>query len=117
MYNSKPSSQQTAATERVTDPAEQLRLLTAPRAHIRLELLAHEGTFGRLYKGVYKKGDTYEEVIVKTVSGNFDTNNSCSVEFAQHKCDHSLFCELLQLLAPVAKMKNKSQLLTSSGFL
>ncbi|CAG9117875.1 unnamed protein product [Plutella xylostella] len=56
--------------DRITDPAEQLRHLTAPRANIRLEILVHEGTFGRVYKGVFKRGDTYEEVLVKTVSDN-----------------------------------------------
>ncbi|KAL0851467.1 hypothetical protein ABMA28_007264, partial [Loxostege sticticalis] len=61
-------STQTVTKDRVTDPAEQLRLLTTARANIRLEILVHEGTFGRVYKGVFKKGDTYEEVIVKTVS-------------------------------------------------
>ncbi|KOB72849.1 Tyrosine-protein kinase [Operophtera brumata] len=61
-------SQQTIPKDRVTDPAEQLRLLTAPRSNIRLEILVHEGTFGRIYKGVFKRGDTYEEVIVKTVT-------------------------------------------------
>ncbi|XP_041975331.1 tyrosine-protein kinase Dnt [Aricia agestis] len=61
-------SQQTSPKDRVTDPAEQLRHLTTPRANIRLEILIHEGTFGRVYKGVFKKGDTYEEVVVKTVS-------------------------------------------------
>lgn len=38
--------------------------------NIRLELLVQEGTFGRVYKGVFKRGDIYEEVIVKTVTGN-----------------------------------------------
>ncbi|CAG4983756.1 unnamed protein product [Colias eurytheme] len=61
-------SQQTITKDRVTDPAEQLRLLTTPRCNIRLEILVHEGTFGRIYKGVFKRGDTYEEVLVKTVS-------------------------------------------------
>ncbi|XP_063827690.1 tyrosine-protein kinase RYK-like [Ostrinia nubilalis] len=61
-------STQTVAKDRVTDPAEQLRLLTTVRSNIRLEILIHEGTFGRVYKGVFKKGETYEEVIVKTVS-------------------------------------------------
>ncbi|XP_075969135.1 tyrosine-protein kinase derailed 2 [Anticarsia gemmatalis] len=61
-------SQQTITKDRITDPAEQLRLLTTPRSNIRLEILVHEGTFGRVYKGVFKKGDTYEEVVVKTVT-------------------------------------------------
>ncbi|XP_072946548.1 tyrosine-protein kinase Dnt [Epargyreus clarus] len=61
-------SQQTLPKDRITDPSEQLRFLTTPRSNIRLEILVHEGTFGRVYKGVYKRGDTYEEVIVKTVS-------------------------------------------------
>ncbi|KAF9822784.1 hypothetical protein SFRURICE_019474 [Spodoptera frugiperda] len=59
---------QTITKDRITDPAEQLRLLTTPRSNIRLEILVHEGTFGRVYKGVFKKGDTYEEVVVKTVT-------------------------------------------------
>lgn len=67
--NKKLLFKQTVTKDRVTDPAEQLRLLTTARANIRLEILVHEGTFGRVYKGVFKKGDTYEEVIVKTVSG------------------------------------------------
>ncbi|KAJ2940622.1 hypothetical protein O0L34_g14727 [Tuta absoluta] len=61
-------SQQTITKDRITDPAEQLRYLNTPRSNIRLEILVHEGTFGRVYKGVFKRGDTYEEVIVKTVS-------------------------------------------------
>ncbi|CAH3964766.1 tyrosine-protein kinase Drl [Pieris brassicae] len=61
-------SQQTITKDRVTDPAEQLRLLTTSRSNIRLEILVQEGTFGRIYKGVFKRGDTYEEVLVKTVS-------------------------------------------------
>ncbi|XP_063394897.1 tyrosine-protein kinase Drl isoform X2 [Cydia fagiglandana] len=61
-------SQTTITKDRITDPAEQLRILTTPRSNIRLEILVHEGTFGRVYKGVYKRGDTYEEVLVKTVS-------------------------------------------------
>ncbi|XP_037968647.2 tyrosine-protein kinase Dnt isoform X2 [Plutella xylostella] len=63
-------SQTNTLKDRITDPAEQLRHLTAPRANIRLEILVHEGTFGRVYKGVFKRGDTYEEVLVKTVSDN-----------------------------------------------
>lgn len=55
--------------DRITDPAEQLRILTTPRSNIRLEILVQEGTFGRIYKGVFKRGETYEEVMVKTVSG------------------------------------------------
>lgn len=61
--------QQTVAKDRITDPAEQLRYLNTARSNIRLEILVHEGTFGRVYKGVFKRGDTYEEVLVKTVSG------------------------------------------------
>ncbi|XP_028032644.1 tyrosine-protein kinase Dnt isoform X1 [Bombyx mandarina] len=61
-------SQQTVTKDRITDPAEQLRVLTTSRSNIRLEILIHEGTFGRIYKGVFKKGDVYEEVMVKTVS-------------------------------------------------
>ncbi|KAM3958970.1 tyrosine-protein kinase derailed 2 [Aphomia sociella] len=61
-------SQQTNTKDRITDPAEQLQHLTTARTNIRLEILIHEGTFGRVYKGVFKKGDTYEEVVVKTVS-------------------------------------------------
>ncbi|KAJ0182729.1 hypothetical protein K1T71_002098 [Dendrolimus kikuchii] len=61
-------SQQTITKDRITDPAEQLRLLTTSRSSIRLEILIHEGTFGRIYKGVFKHGDTYEEVMIKTVS-------------------------------------------------
>ncbi|XP_013188669.2 tyrosine-protein kinase Drl [Amyelois transitella] len=61
-------SQQTITKDRITDPAEQLQYLTTARSNIRLEILVHEGTFGRVYKGVFKKGDTYEEVMVKTVS-------------------------------------------------
>ncbi|CAG9581177.1 unnamed protein product [Danaus chrysippus] len=61
-------SQQTITKDRITEPAEQLRYLTTPRSNIRLEILVQEGTFGRVYKGVFKRGDTYEEVLVKTVS-------------------------------------------------
>ncbi|OWR54360.1 tyrosine-protein kinase Drl [Danaus plexippus plexippus] len=56
------------AKDRITEPADQLRYLTTPRSNIRLEILVQEGTFGRVYKGVFKRGDTYEEVLVKTVS-------------------------------------------------
>ncbi|CAH2232133.1 jg20808 [Pararge aegeria aegeria] len=59
---------QTVPKDRITDPAEQLRYLNTTRSNIRLEILVHEGTFGRVYKGVFKRGDTYEEVLVKTVS-------------------------------------------------
>nr|XP_032529097.1 tyrosine-protein kinase Dnt-like [Danaus plexippus plexippus] len=59
---------QTIAKDRITEPADQLRYLTTPRSNIRLEILVQEGTFGRVYKGVFKRGDTYEEVLVKTVS-------------------------------------------------
>lgn len=71
------TQQQTITKDRITDPAEQLRHLTTPRSNIRLEILVHEGTFGRIYKGVFKRGDTYEEVLVKTVSGKLFNKLIC----------------------------------------
>lgn len=76
--------QQTINKDRITDPAEQLRLLTTSRSSIRLEILVHEGTFGRIYKGVFKRGDTYEEVMVKTVSGKlwlFKNSNQINFKY------------------------------------
>lgn len=73
------NQQQTLTKDRITDPAEQLRYLTTPRSNIRLEILVHEGTFGRVYKGVFKRGDTYEEVLVKTVSGMYIRQSSKSI--------------------------------------
>ncbi|XP_050680727.1 tyrosine-protein kinase Dnt [Leptidea sinapis] len=92
-------SQQTITKERVTDPSEQLRLLTTARANIRLEILVHEGTFGRVYKGVFKRGDTYEEVLVKTVS-----DAASAMQAALLVAEGLRFCGLVHanVLSPMA---------------
>ncbi|XP_073957389.1 tyrosine-protein kinase derailed 2 isoform X1 [Choristoneura fumiferana] len=92
-------SQNTVTKDRITDPAEQLRYLTTPRSNIRLEILVHEGTFGRVYKGVFKRGDTYEEVIVKTVS-----EAASAMQAALLVAEGLRFCGLVHnnVLAPFA---------------
>ncbi|VVC89291.1 unnamed protein product [Leptidea sinapis] len=86
-------------SRRVTDPSEQLRLLTTARANIRLEILVHEGTFGRVYKGVFKRGDTYEEVLVKTVS-----DAASAMQAALLVAEGLRFCGLVHanVLSPMA---------------
>ncbi|KPI91796.1 Tyrosine-protein kinase RYK [Papilio xuthus] len=87
------------AKDRITDPSEQLRYLSAPRSNIRLEILVHEGTFGRVYKGVYKRGDIYEEVIVKTV-----TEAASAMQAALFVAEGLRLCGLVHanVLAPMA---------------
>ncbi|PSN51027.1 Tyrosine-protein kinase RYK [Blattella germanica] len=52
------------------DPAGRLRDLAAPNRNITTQVLLHEGTFGRVYRGEYRNEATgnHTEVLVKTVS-------------------------------------------------
>ena len=57
----------------MADHGERLKRLAGPRVRITLRNLIHEGTFGRIYSGLYLHPDTSREgqVLIKTVAGKF----------------------------------------------
>ncbi|KAK7871821.1 hypothetical protein R5R35_006421 [Gryllus longicercus] len=64
------AAQGTLQDPRQVEPSERLRDLAAPRNTIFPQTLLQEGTFGRIYRGVYQDEDKGRqvEVLVKTVS-------------------------------------------------
>jgi hypothetical protein len=58
---------------RASDPADRLRMLAVPGGRVCTKMLIQEGTFGRVYKGLYNNEDRpgikEDDVMIKTVSG------------------------------------------------
>lgn len=55
---------------RLREPLNRVRLLSAPRHTLETQTRVYEGTFGKVYRGLWRARPGHQEdVIIKTVSG------------------------------------------------